>query len=475
MPGRAEQDPAVYWESLVKACRALEENHPELFRAVAGIGVTTQRNTMINVDAEGRILRPAVTWLDQRKAPPVFGASGLTGAALKLIRLQKKVLDVQSRGACNWIMARQPDIWDKTHKYLQVSGFLNWKLTGNFSDSDASQIGHIPFDYKKRVWAKGLSLPRILFPVPGEKLPDLVRPGGVIGSVTQTACLETGLGKGIPVFACGSDKGCETLGNGVVDETMVSLSFGTSATVQTMSHRYYEPIVLMPPYPAPVEAMFNPEIEIFRGFWMLTWFAGQFAGKEMEMARKQGVAVETLLNEGLERTHPGAMGLVVQPYWGPGLERPHAKGAMIGFGDVHTRDHIYRAVIEGLGFALFEGMKQIEKKGKVKKIKAAVSGGASQSDAVCRIVADIFNLPMNRVQTHDTSGLGAAIVTAAGLKWHDSVNEAVQNMVHVKRVFEPDPGNVRIYTDLYEGVYTRMYAALSPLYGRIRKITGYPV
>ena len=104
------------------------------------------------------------------------------------------------------------------------------------------------------------------------------------------------------------------------------------------------------------------------------------------------------------------MGLVVQPYWGPGLEHPCAKGAMIGFGDVHTRSHVYRAVIEGLAFGLLEGLHKMEKKGKQKVNKLAVSGGASQSDEICQISADIFNLPLVRGKTWETSGLGAAIV-----------------------------------------------------------------
>jgi len=168
------------------------------------------------------------------------------------------------------------------------------------------------------------------------------------------------------------------------------------------------------------------------------------------------------------------MGLVVQPYWGPGLDHPDAKGAMIGFGDVHTKAHIYRAVIEGLGFALRQGMEKICKKGKVKVKKAAVSGGASQSDEICKITADIFNLPMVKGITHETSGLGAAIITAKGLGIYTGLDEAVIDMVQIKKTFEPDQENVKIYKELYSRVYAKMYKALEPLYSQIREIAGYP-
>ncbi len=477
-PGLAEQDPEIYWNSLIEACQALKSKVPEFFERISGVGVTSQRATMVNVDKNGQVLRPAIVWLDQRVARPVFGVSGPAGWGLKLLSLfsdiGEKVMDVQVQGKCNWIIQNQPEIWEKTHKYLQVSGFLNHRLTGLFADGTASQIGHLPFNYKRQKWAGLFSFPRRLFPVPKKKLPELVQPGEILGQLTQTAADLTGLPEGIQVVACGSDKGCETIGAGVIDPSMVSLSFGTTATVQTTSDRYFEAIPMMPPYPAPMPGCYNPEVEIFRGFWMISWFKKQFAQKEVEKAQILGVAPEELLNQCLERTGPGAMGLVVQPYWGPGLDHPNAKGAMIGFGDVHTRDHVYRAVIEGLCFALLEGMEKVQTKAKVKVLQAALSGGASQSDMICQIAADIFNLPMVRSVTHETSGLGAAMLTAAGLGIYSNVREAASAMSKVTTRFEPNPTNATLYKELYQRVYKKIYTSLSPLYKEIQEITGYP-
>ncbi|MCP4671901.1 MAG: carbohydrate kinase, partial [Desulfobacula sp.] len=88
--------------------------------------------------------------------------------------------------------------------------------------------------------------------------------------------------------------------------------------------------------------------------------------------------------------------------------------------------------------------------------------------------ADIFNIPMVKGKTHETSGLGAAILVAKGLDWFSNLDEAVRNMVHVQEIFEPVPDNVRIYNKLYSKVYSKMYKALKPLYSQIRDITGYP-
>jgi sugar (pentulose or hexulose) kinase len=117
---------------------------------------------------------------------------------------------------------------------------------------------------------------------------------------------------------------------------------------------------------------------------------------------------------------------------------------------------------------------KIEKKSKTKVKKLAVSGGASQSNNICQISADIFNRPIVRGKTFETSGLGAAIITAAGLKYYKSIKEAGLNMIEYEREFIPDKLNASLYKKIYENVYSKMYNALEPVYKEIRKITGYP-
>ncbi|MDY6821871.1 MAG: FGGY family carbohydrate kinase, partial [Deferribacterota bacterium] len=186
-PGWAEQDPEILWNSLCKACQSLKENQPDLFNHILGVGVTTQRDTMINVDKEGIPLRNAITWLDQRKAKKTYTPNPIMGIIFRAVGMYDALVKTQTDGKCNWIKQNEPDIWSKTYKYLQVSGFLNFRLTGLFLDSIGSQIGHIPFDYKKMKWSKKGSLNYLLFPVEIEKLPDLVAPGEIIGKIIPSA------------------------------------------------------------------------------------------------------------------------------------------------------------------------------------------------------------------------------------------------------------------------------------------------
>jgi len=153
---------------------------------------------------------------------------------------------------------------------------------------------------------------------------------------------------------------------------------------------------------------------------------------------------------------------------------PEAKGAVIGFGDVHNRAHFYRAMLEGLAYALREGKEREEKRSGVDITELRVSGGGSQSDAAMQLTADIFGMSTARSHIYETSGLGAAIDAAVGLKLHRNFKEAVVEMTHIGRCFEPDLNTHKIYNQLYNRVYKQMYKKLKPLYEEIRDITGYP-
>lgn len=474
-PGWAEQNPELYWRSACEACKGLKGRFKNEWENVIGVAVTTQRDTEVNIDREGNVLRPAITWLDQRMARCSEPLPIYDNFAFTAVGMQRAVEITRKKSKANWIKENQPEVWKHTYKYILLSGYFNYKLTGKHIDSIGSQIGHIPFHYKKQCWPKSDTSYRWkVFGVEREKLSELVKPGTVIGEISSSASKETGIKEGVKVISSGSDKGCETLGVGCLDLEAASISFGTTATIQTTSSYYFEPIQFMPSYPAVIPGYFNPEVEIFRGYWMISWFKKEFAAKEMIEAKDKNISPEELLNDRLGEIPPGSHGLMLQPFWGPGLKMPDAKGSIIGFGDIHTRVHIYRAIIEGINYGLIDGMEKIEAKSKTRINRIMVSGGGSQSDVICQITADMFNRPVYRGQTYEASGLGAAINGFVGIGVYSSYRDAVLNMVHHSRVFEPDSDSVQIYKSLYGRVYKKIYPRLSGIYKEIQRITGYP-
>ncbi len=475
-PGWAEQDPLVYYNAMCEACIGLKKSSEELWDHISGVVVTTQRDTCVNVDKDGNALRPCILWLDQRYALCKEKFSAIKRFAFRTIGMKEAVDITMKKSKSYWIKENQPEVWKNTYKYLLLSGYLNYKLTGCFVDSIGNQVGHIPFDYKRKEWPRSDRNYRWqLCGIEREKLPKLVEPGTIIGGITEETSKNTGIKIGVPVIAAAADKACETLGCGCMDTECASISFGTTATVQTTSEEYFEPIPFMPAYPAAMKGYYNPEVEIFRGYWMISWFKREFAQREMLEAEERNISPEEVLNEKLTSIPPGSHGLMLQPYWTPGLKMPEAKGAIIGFSDIHTRAHIYRAIIEGINYGLLDGIDKIQNKSHKVIKKVFVSGGGSQSDIICQITADMLNRPVYKVQTYETSGLGSSIIGYVALGVYKDYHEAADNMIHHKIEYKPDKRNAEIYFKLYKNVYEKIYPSLKGLYKEIRDITGCPM
>ena len=475
-PGWAEQDPEVFWQALCRACRQIWQSAKIPQERIAGVALTTQRATMVNVDQDGKPLRPAILWLDQRKTHGLLPLGGLWGALFKVAKLSATIAYFQSEAEANWLQTYQPDLWDRTHRYLLLSGYLTHRLTGDFVDSFGSQVGYIPFDYKHLRWASKWDWKWPCLNMDRTVLPRLIPPGDVLGAITKRAANDSGIPAGLPLVAAAADKACEVIGSGSLEPSIGCLSYGTTATINVTSRKYVEPIPLLPPYPSAVPDHYTIEVQVFRGFWMVNWFKEEFGHPELRQASKQGLEAEVLFEKLVEEIPPGSMGLMLQPYWTPGIKTPgpEAKGAVIGFGDVHTRAHLYRSILEGLAYALREGKERIEKRSKIPITSLRVSGGGSQSPSALQITADLFGLPTAKPHLYETSGLGAAIDAAVGLKLHPDFKTAVKAMTRIGEVFEPNQENHKLYNALYHDVYKKMYKRLKPLYERIREITGYP-
>jgi sugar (pentulose or hexulose) kinase len=475
-PGWAEQDPGLYWEALCRACHTLWQATDLSQGAIAGVALTTQRATMVNVDGEGRPLRPAMVWLDQRRTEGLKPVGGLWGMAFRLVGMTQTVAYLQAEAEANWIRTHQPEIWKKTHKYLLLSGYLTHRLTGRFVDSVGCQVGYVPFDYKNLRWASAHDWKWQAVPMDPALLPDLVSPAASLGEITPAAAEATGIPAGLPLVAAAADKACEVIGSGCLDPRIGCLSYGTTATINTTHTKYVEVIPLIPPYPSAVPGRYSLEIQVYRGYWMVSWFRREFAHEEQRLAKERGVEPEQLFDVLLKAVPPGSMGLTLQPYWSPGLKvpGPEAKGAVIGFGDVHTRAHLYRAILEGVAYALREGRERTQERSGIPIHELRVVGGGSQSDAGLQLTADLFGLPAVRPHTYEASGLGAAMDAAVGLGLHPDFETAVAEMAHQGDRFEPNQAHHEIYDALYRRVYKQMYKRLRPLYEEIREITGYP-
>ncbi len=461
-PGWAEQDGAAYHGALVAAVQGL---WTQLDPArVASLSLTTQRGTVLCAQADGTPLAPAIVWPDQRLATRLPPLGPLWSTAFRLAGARHLLRHLQRQAEANWLAQHEPALWQRTERFVLLSGWLTQQLTGEWVDSSACQVGYLPFDYRRQQWAGPRSWHWKALAIRPSQLGRLVPPGALLGRLTDRAAAQLGLPRGLPLVAAAADKACEVLGCGALDPTTAQLSFGTAAAINTTQPRYIEVERLLPAYPAALPGAFNTEIHVQRGFWLVSWFEREFGGDPAQF------------EAWLAATPPGAMGLTALPHWSPGLRNPgpEAKGALVGFGDVHGRAHMYRALLEGLVMQLRAGRELIERRTGRRLTRLVVAGGGSQSAGAMQIAADVFGLAAERARWSDASALGAAMIGAAGLGWYGSVREAALAMARPGDRFEPQPANVRLYDRLYREVFSPLAGRLAPLNRRIRAITGYP-
>ncbi|MDR1465803.1 MAG: FGGY-family carbohydrate kinase [Oscillospiraceae bacterium] len=462
-PGWAEQRPEFYWDAVCACSRELQKQHGERWGDVIAVTTSTVRDTCVCLDKDRRPLRDIILWLDSRessndqlpRSQRIIAA--LLGKA-ETMRLQRRV------GVCNWLAEHEPELWAKTDKYVLFSAWLTYRLCGNLIDAVPSTVGHVPFGYKSRTWLQPGDFTRPLFDVRDDQLYPLTESGAVFGTITKEAAAQTGIPEGLPLIATGSDKSCEVLGLGCLTPEKAALSFGTTATIAVTVPRYVEPLPFIPPYPSILHGHYTPEVEIYRGYWLISWFKREFAALETAQAEALGVTPEDLLNQHLREIPPGCQGLILHPYFTPGLIMPHARGSVIGFSDSHTRMHLYRAIIEGINFALMEGLQSVQKRSKQKTEGLFVAGGGSRSPEICQITANMFGLPLHRIHTHEVTGIGSSLVAFVAQGVFSSYQAGVDAMVHIQDAFQPDPAEHALYQTLYDQIYAEVFDRLEPLF-----------
>lgn len=472
-PGWAEQRPEDYWEKFCKVTNEVTKSKNFDPKKLSGLGITTQRSNIIPVDKNGTPLRNSIIWLDQRyteNPPPVNTKIKLL---FGLMGKSKFINFIQKNSRFTWIYTYEPDIYKKTHKFCQVTSWFVKKLTDKFRDSCAMYVGYWPLEYKKFDWYK-IDEIMGLFNLTRDHLPDIYKPHEILGQVTKKASQETGLPEGLPVIVGAGDKQSESLGSGAITPDIGNISFGTATTLEIVTKKYLEDGKSR--YFTWCSAMpdaWNLECFIYRGFWMVRWYTQQMGQREAIEAKKRNVAPEVIFDEVIKDIPPGSLGLMLQPYWTPLPSLEFGKGSIIGFGSAHTRAHIYRAILEGIGYELRRLGELAQDKTKVPLKEIRVGGGGSKSDMAVQIAADIFNLPTKRMKTYETCALGAAIDAAVGTGMFADFDEAVGAMVKTGDEFTPDKKSHEIYDELFKDVYMKTYDSLAPLYKRIGEITGY--
>ncbi len=460
-PPHSEQRADDWWEAtqtaIARLVRAVDADR------VAGICITHQRESFVPVDERNRALRNAILWDDARSQAQLdqlgerFGHEELhrrTGRGPSVAQASSKLL---------WLVQHEPEVVARTHKFVDVHGFLVQRLTGSFTTSLASADSFGLTDIEREAWADDLVAAIGLEP---EQFCDTVKPGTVIGEVTAEAALATGLPAGIPVVAGLGDGQAACLGAGVTSLDRAYLNLGTAVTGGPIGRSYLTDRSCRTLYGgAPNTFLFENVLR--GGLATMRWFMRYFGDSRDEPADLD--RYEALASS----IGPGSDGLLLVPYWNH-VTSPYwdlsASGVVVGWHHGHRREHLFRAIEEGIAYEHRLAIEGIQAATGEPIHEHVILGGGSNSDLWCQIMADVLGATVTRAHTPEATNLGAGILCAFGVGWYPSVEEAAAAMTDVAESFRPDDRVRELYDELFAEVYRPLFPAVQPQLQRLSQL-----
>jgi xylulokinase len=460
-PLHSEQRAEDWWEATQAAITGLLKAVDA--DRIAGICITHQRESFVPVDQDNHALRNAILWDDARSLSQLdelgerFGHDELhrrTGRGPSVAQASSKLL---------WLVQHEPEVVARTHRFMDVHGFLVQRLTRMFTTSLASADSFGLTDIEQEAWADDLIAAIGLDP---EQFCDTVKPGEVIGEVTAEAVRATGLPAGIPVVAGLGDGQAACLGAGVTSLDRAYLNLGTAVTGGPIGRTYVTDPSCRTLYGG------SPNTFLFEnvlrgGLATMRWFMRHFGDSLDEQAdfdRYEAAAREI---------GPGSGGLLLVPYWNHVTSPywdPLASGIVVGWHHGHRREHLFRAIEEGIAYEHRLAMEGIQVATGERIREYVILGGGSHSDLWCQIMADVLGTTVTRAHTAEATNLGAGILCAFGVGWYPSVEEAVAAMTGVAESFQPEDRARVLYDNLFAQVYRPLFAAIQPQLQRLAQL-----
>ena len=463
-PNHAEQDPSDWWDAVCGTTRSVMKKTKAKPEDIVGVTFSSQTQGLVPVDRKGEPLRPAFSWLDGRSAdiirerlwtPPRImgynpyhvirfltvtgGSPGHTGK--------------DQIGKLLWLRENEPEIFEKAYKFLDVKDFVIHRLTGQFVTSvDLAYIWWMMDTRRMRNrWYPPLCKLAGVIP---DQLAEIKDSAAVVGKITKRAAEETGLKAGTPVVNGAGDLGAAALGAGAEPESEFILCVGTSGWV---GGHFSKRKVDIPHYTGCIGSAVPDKYYLGMAHQetsgiCLEWLRNRVLYHKDQLKKEyQAEEVYSILDQLAEKAGPGAGGLLFTP-WMYGERCPiddqYVRAGLYNLGLNHSREHIVRAVLEGVAFNKRWAMETLEKMyGPVTHMN--IVGGGGRSDIWCQIMADVTDRHIRRVTEPQQAGArGVALLASMTLGYIESY-EDIKNHIKIDRVFEPNPDHRHLYDTMF--------------------------
>ena len=396
-PGWSEQSPEDWWRA-AESCLARLPDGP--------VGLAGQMHGLVVLGGDGRVLRPAILWNDQRTAAECAEIEERVGLERLIALTGNRALTGFTAPKLLWLRRHEPDVYSRVAHVLLPKDYVRFRLTGEHAIDAADASGTLLFDVAQRRWSNEVC---DALEIPLEWLPPSYESTEIAGAGDQAAAA-----LGVGIASPGGP---------------LSVVLGTSGVV----------FAVLPEYAPEPEARLHVFCHAVPNTWHAMGVMLSAAGSAAWLRGVFGVDYAQLDAEAA-RWSPGVDGLLFAPYLA-GERTPHAdpdvRGAFTGLSLHHDRGALWRAMLEGVAFGLRDSLELLRSLG-VEPVSARVSGGGARSALWLRIVASVLGVPLELTASPEGSAFGAALLAGVRAGTFADAADAVARCVHVTGRVEPE-------------------------------------
>jgi len=458
-----EMEVGTYWQAFKSTvAKVLKESgiNPTEIKA---LGVSAQGETLILVDRDGKPLRRAIVWLDNRaqKEADILGETFGHRNAFEITG-QVKLVPTWPASKILWLKKNEPEIFEKTGKFLLIEDYFLFRLTGEYVCEGSLVTSTCYWNFQTRTWWKEM-LEQLN--VSEQQLPQYQESGEPVGKLRPEIAAELGLSPNTVACTGALDQACGAIGVGNIKPGIFSENTGAALAIcATINQPVLDPNNQMPCHYHGLPGLYMLHTFTSGGI-VMRWFRDEFAAMETQVGKTSGMDSYDLMGLEASRVVPGCEGLVMLPHLQGAMApeaNPKASGVFYGFTLRHGRSHFMRAIMEAVGFIVRRNIEVIEGLGvSVHEVRAL--GGGARSRIWKQMEADIIGRPVLTTTNEEAATLGAAILAGKAVGLYSSVEEAAERMIQIKDRFEPASANRAIYDETF-GTYMKLYDALCPLF-----------
>ncbi len=473
-PGWSEQEPEHWWKATVETIRQVLAHKSVKAGDVKGIGLSGQMHGSVFLDAQHKVIRPALLWNDQRTQPECDQIEQLAGGRKKLIQMvANPALTGFTAPKILWLRNHERAHFDTLRQVLLPKDYVRFRLTGEFATEVSDASGTLLLDVRKRRWSNKL-LDKLQ--LSSDLLPRVYESEEVSGQLTASVAKQLGLPAGVPVVGGGGDQAAGAVGNGIVKAGAISATMGTSGVVFAHSDEIqFDPQGRVHTFCHAVRGKWHIMGVVLSAGGSLQWFRDELCQGEKEEARRKKVDPYELITAAAASAPAGSEGLYFLPYL-TGERTPHAdasaRGAWIGLSRRHTKGHLARAVMEGATYAMRDSLEIIRELG-VPIAQIRLSGGGAKSAFWRQMQADVYGQKVYTINADEGPAFGVALLAAAGTGAYKDVVEACARTIETVTTTPPDRKAKRDYDRFYPE-YGRLYRSLRKDFAKIAALLEEP-